>query len=200
MIEELLQGLESGKPRVRYAAAKALRQCSEQDPARLYPHIDRFIALTEGDNTFLRWGSQRILGNLAAADCDHKLEAALGRILAPISGHELIGAANAIAAAARIACANPKLADRIATALLKTDRAEYATPECRNVAIGHALRALDRFFPNVRNRRHVLSFARKQLDNSRPATRKHAERFLKHWSNQPIGHCNPKSAIGGIGC
>jgi hypothetical protein len=182
MIDELLLGLESGKPRIRYGAAKALRQCSDQDPAQLYPHIDRFLALMDGDNTFLRWGSQRILGNLAAVDCDRKLESALDRILAPISQHEMIGAANAIAAAAQIACADPILADRIATALLKTDRAEYATPECRNVAIGHALRALDLFFAHVRNRRRVLSFARKQLDNPRPATRKHAEHFLKHWT------------------
>lgn len=182
MIDELLRGLDSGKARIRYGAAKALRECSEQDPAQVYPHFDRFVALMEGDNTFLRWGSERILGNLAAVDREDKFDRVLDRFLAPISGHEMIGAANAIDAAAQIARAKPHLADHIATGLLKVRRADYATPECRNVAIGHALRSLDRFFQHVRDKGPVLAFARKQLDNPRQATRRHAERFLKHWA------------------
>ncbi len=181
MIEELLLGLDSDKPRIRYGAAKALRQCSTQDPAGVYPHFDRFLALMEGDNTFLRWGSERILGNLAAVDRDNKFEDVLDRFLAPISGHEMIGAANVMAAAAQIACAKPHLSDRIAREMLKVSRAAYATPECRNVAIGHALRAFDRFFPLLQNQCPVLAFAKKQLANPRPATRRHAQRFLSHW-------------------
>jgi hypothetical protein len=38
MIEELQLDLDSDKPRIRYGAAKALRQCSTQDPAEVYPH------------------------------------------------------------------------------------------------------------------------------------------------------------------
>jgi hypothetical protein len=181
MIEELLLGLDSSDPCIRYGAAKALRQCSEQDPGEVYPHFDRFLALMEGDNAFLRWGSERILGNLAAVDCDNRFERVLDRFLAPIRGHEMIGAANVMAAAAQIACAQPHLSDRIAREVLKVSHARYAKPECRNVAIGHALRSLDQFYPHLRNKRPVLAFARKQLANPRPATRRHAERFLKHW-------------------
>ncbi len=181
MIEELLVGLDSDKPCIRYGAAKALRQCSVQNPAEVYPHFDRFLTLMEGDNTFLRWGSERILGNLAAVDRDNRFEDVLDRFLAPVTGHEMIGAGNVIAAAAQIACAKPHLSDRIAREMLKVSHATYAKPECRNVAIGHALRALDQLFPHLQNKRPVLAFARKQLANSRPATRRHAERFLKHW-------------------
>jgi hypothetical protein len=181
MIEELLRGLNSDEPSVRYGAAKALRQCSAQDPGGVYPHFDRFLTLMEGDNTFLRWGSERILGNLAVVDRDNKFDCVLDRALAPISGHEMIGAANAMAAAAQIACAKPYLSDRIAREVLKVSHATYAKPECRNVAIGHALRSLDQFFPHLRNKRPVLAFARKQLANPREATRRHAKRFLKHW-------------------
>ena len=114
MIQELLLGLDSDKARIRYGAAKALRQCSVQDPAEVYPHFDRFLTLMEGDNTFLRWGSERILGNLAAVDRENKFEDVLDRFLAPVTGHEMIGAANVMAAAAQIACAKPHLSDRIA--------------------------------------------------------------------------------------
>ena len=181
MIDELLLALNSDKARIRYGAAKALRQCSEQNPGEVYPHFERFLALMEGDNTFLRWGSERILGNLAAVDRDNKFESVLGRFLAPIAGHELIGASNVISAAAQIANAKPHLADRIAWELLKVSHARYATPECRNVAIGHALRSLDKFFPHLRNKRPILAFARKQLRNPHAPARRHAERFLKHW-------------------
>lgn len=182
MIDDLLRDLESTEARVRYAAAKSLRCLSEQHPEEVYPHFDRFVALMEGPNTFLRWGAQRILGNLAAVDRDDKLERLLDRFLAPIGRHEMIGAANAIAAAAQIARAKPHLADRIAGELLRVRRARYATSECRNIAIGHALRSLDGFFGDVRDKGPVLAFARRQLGNPRPATRRHADRFLKHWA------------------
>jgi hypothetical protein len=182
MIDELLLGLDSDQARIRYGAAKALRQSSAESPEQVYPYFDRFLELMEGDNTFLRWGSERILGNLAVVDREGKFERVLDRFLAPISGREMIGAANAIAAAAQIARAKPHLADRIATSLLKVRRARYATAECRNVAIGRALHSLDQFFQYVQNKRPVLAFARQQLDNPRQATRRHAERFLKHWA------------------
>jgi hypothetical protein len=94
----------------------------------------------------------------------------------------MIGAANAIAAAANIALAKPHLADRIVKEILKVERASYQRPECRNVAIGHAIQSFDRFFRHVGNTRPVLAFVKRQLDNSRPATRKKAERFLKRWA------------------
>ena len=94
----------------------------------------------------------------------------------------MVGAANAIAAAANVALAKPHLADRIVKEILKVERASYQRPECRNVAIGHAIKSFDRFFRHVKNRRPVLAFVTRQLDNPRPATRGKAERFLKRWT------------------
>jgi hypothetical protein len=181
-IGALFEGLGSQTPRVRYGAAKALRTVSEQAPDLLYPRWDSFVRLLDNDNAFLRWGSTRILGNLAAVDREGKLEPLLDRFFAPILGQEMIGAANAIVAAASIALAKPHLADRIVKEILKVERASYRTPECRNVAIGHAISSFDKLFRHVQNRRPVLAFVTRQLDNPRPATRKKAEKFLKHWA------------------
>lgn len=180
-IEALLEGLRSPTAGVKYGSAKSLRLLSEQSPGRLYSHFDLFFGLFEGDNTFLRWGATRILGNLAAVDREGKLDAAFDRFFAPILGRELIGAANVINAAARIALAKPRLADRISGEILKVEGASYRTPECRNVAIGHAVQSLDRFVPHVTLREPVMEFVKRQLDNPRPATRRKAERFLKRW-------------------
>jgi hypothetical protein len=134
----LADALRAPAPRVKYGAAKRLRLLSETSPEKLYSRFDMFFGLFQGENTFLRWGATRILGNLAAVDRDGKLEQVFDRFFAPIRGCELIGAANVIAAAGQIALAKPHLADRIAVEILKVDRASYRTPECRNVAIGHA--------------------------------------------------------------
>jgi len=98
----------------------------------------------------------------------------------------MISAANVIGGAARIALARPGLADRVAAEVLKVERASYATAECRNVAIGHAVSAFGEFFHVLRRQRApVLEFVRRQLTNSRPATRKKAERFLRKIGETP---------------
>jgi hypothetical protein len=158
---------------------------SEQAPDLLYPRWDSLVRLLENENAFLRWGSTQILGNLAAVDREGKLEPVLDRFFAPILGPEMIGAANAIGAAATIALAKPHLADRIVKEILKVERASYQRPECRNVAIGHAIKSFDKVFGHVKNRRPALAFVTRQLDNPRPATRKKAQKFLKRWACLP---------------
>jgi hypothetical protein len=112
----------------------------------------------------------------------------------------MIAAANVMQAAAVIAAAQPRLADTLAAGILTVGRAKYETEECRNVAIGHAIQALDRFFASIPRQRAVVSFVRRQLDNPRPATRRKAEKFLKKWvdgekKRRALGGCAP--AVGG---
>ena len=159
-----------------------LRRLSEQDPGLLYPRFDFFARLLEGEIRLLRWDSSRILGHLARVDSEGRIDKLLDRYLAPIAGNELIAAANAIQGAADIARSKPHLADRIATEIVKVSHAHYATPECRNVAAGHAIQALDRFFEHIQKKMPVLEFVESQLENPRPATRKKAEKFWTKWA------------------
>jgi len=182
---QLFECLHSGKAEVRYGSAKVLRLISERSPGLLYPHFDLFFRLFEGENTIHRWGATQILGNLAAVDEAGKFEAVLDRFLRPILGREMIGAANVIAAAAKVAAAKPALAGRIASAILGVEGARYKTPECRNVAIGHAIRAFDRIYPLVPDRKPVFEFVTRQLENTRPATRRKAEQFRRRWGLKP---------------
>ena len=70
--------------------------------------------------------------------------------------------------------------DKIAAGetILAVEKARYATPECRNVAIGHAIHALDEFFPLLQDQRAVLSFVKRQGKNARRSTRNKARKFL----------------------
>lgn len=182
-IDQLCDGLASPQARAKYGSARELVRVSEQDPELLYPRFDFFAGLLSSQARILRWNAIRILGNLARADRAHRLEKMLDRYLAPIRGPEMIAAAQTMHGAAEIARAQPELADRIARAILGVSRARYATPECRQVAAGHAMRALDHFFDAVSDKPRVRRFVAAQLANPRPATRKKAEQFLRrHFS------------------
>jgi hypothetical protein len=50
------------------------------------------------------------------------------------------------------------------------------------VAAGHAIRALEQIFTLLENRPAVMEFVRGQKNNSRPATRTKAEKFLRKWA------------------
>jgi hypothetical protein len=179
LLTEIAEGLNADKPRVKYGCAKALRLISEQRPDLLYPHFDFFARLLDHENKILQWAAAFVLSHLARVDTEDKLPAIFARYFSPIAGPVMITAANAIQGGARIAQAKPHLADRIAAEVLKVATARYQTPECRNVAIGHAIRALSAILPLLDKPAPAARFVRQQLRNRRSATRRKAQQFLK---------------------
>ena len=179
MSAPILAAVSSNIPRIKYAAMRSLRELSERDPEALYPDFDAIAALLRSQHSVLRWNAILILGNLARIDSAGKIDAILDDYLGPIDGPHLIDAANTIHGATAIAAFKPHLADRIAGRILAVERATYATPECRNVAIGHAIDALARLHDMLADQRRVELFIERQTDNTRPATRKKAEKFLR---------------------
>jgi len=193
-------GLDAPAARVKYGCLKDLRRLSEEAPQLVYADFEKFVRLLDHPNSIFRWNAAHILANLARVDRSRKLAPLVGRFLKPIRGPQMIAAANVIQAAAVIAAAQPRLADKLAAGILTVGRAKYETEECRNVAIGHAIQSLDRFFESIPRQRAVLGFVRRQLDNPRPATRRKAEKFLKKWvavetKRRALGGCAP--TVGG---
>jgi hypothetical protein len=179
LLSEVLAGLGSEEAPIKYGCAKVVRLISEREPAVLYPRMEFLVELLDSGNQILKWGAIIAIGNLAAVDSKRKIAKILDRYLEPIPGPELITASNVINGAAEIAMAKPRLTDRIVDSILKVERARYATPECRNVAIGHAIVALGRLFDRATRKDRIVRFIGKQTKNSRNATRKKAERFMK---------------------
>ena|ERR1035437_854642 len=179
LIEELLAGIGAKRAGVKFGASKALRILSEQVPDALYPHFDVFAAMLGHGNHILKWNATLTLANLARVDREAKIEAILDQYLDLISGPNMITAANAIRGAAIIGLAKPHLVRPILLRIMRVERAKYATPECRNVAIGHALRALEQLADLLPDRQLLRLFAARQLGNPRPATSAKARGFLK---------------------
>ena len=179
VLEEALEGLGAKPAPVKFGSLKVLRLVAERAPEVLVPKIDAFVDLLGSENSIMKWGALLILGELAGAAGKPRIEAILDRLLAPIPGPEMIAAANAIGAGAKAARAHPALAGRILEEILKVEGASYKTAECRNVAIGQALASLEGILDILPAKEPVLDFARRQLKNTRSATRKKAERLLK---------------------
>lgn len=179
LVTEVIEGFQAEAARVKYGCAKVLRLVSEHAPELLYPHFDLFVRLLDHENRILQWEAIFVLSQLARVDTKDRFETIFHRYFAPIPGPVMITAANVIGGAARIAVARPRWADRIAREVLKVARARYQTAECRNVALGHAIEAFDQFIALLRDREPVVRFVKGQLKNSRHATRKKAEQFLK---------------------
>jgi hypothetical protein len=177
---ELLTGLGSHHARVKLGSSKALRELSRREPELVYPHFDIFAGLLGHGNNILKWNAMLTLANLASVDREGKLDRLLDVYLAPIAGPVMITAANAMKGAALIAQAKPHLAERIAKAILRVERANYASGECRNVAIGHALKTLG----TLGDSRRLRAFARRQLDNPRRATANKARGLLSAFVRQ----------------
>jgi hypothetical protein len=179
-----MEGLGTETARVKFGCAKALRVLSETRPDLLYPQFDVFVRLLDHPNKILQWEGARVLSQLTRVDVEDKFAPIFDKYFAPIRGPGMITAANVIRGGARIAAAKPQLADLIAAEVLKVGRAHYQSPECRNVAIGHAVLALGDFFELLEHPAPALRFVRKQIKNSRPAMRRKAEQFLKGVGNR----------------
>ncbi len=176
-----MEGMTADKARIKYGCAKALRIISEQRPDLLYPQFDFFVHMLDHENKIFQWDAAFVLSHLARADDEDKIAAVFGKYFSPIPGPVMITAANVIQGGARIAQAKPYLADRVAAEVVKVGKARYRTPECRNVAIGHAILALGGILPLLHQPAPAVKFVRRQTRNPRPATRKKAEQFLKSW-------------------
>lgn len=196
LVPRLLETLDDRRARVKYGAEKVLRAVSERRPDLLLPHFDRFVALLDTDNSFIRWGAIRTFANLAAADETDRFARTFRKFFAPVTGPDMVTAATVIGGGAVIARAKPAMADRIVREILRVESAEYemhgkASPECRNVACGHAIDALDELFEAITRKKPVIEFVRRQLGNTRPAVRKKAAAFLSERALLPGLRASP---------
>ncbi len=173
-----VQELAAPSGSARFAAGKALSVTAAKNPGRVYPHFDAIAAGLASDSQIVRWNALRIIAALASADSQRKIDALLDTYLAFIRGGNLISAANAIQGAGCIAYSRPDLLRRILPVLLAVESATYETPECRNVAIGQTLAALEKLGPSVCRRRKVLAFVRRQQTNPRTPVARFAMRLL----------------------
>lgn len=182
LLPHLYVGVTGSHKRIKNAAAKTLQILSARNPKLLYAQLDFFLQLIDGDDTILKWIAIDVIGNVSSVDTKNRISKTILLTLYDLlSDESMITAAHAIAALGHIAIHKPRHRKEITAHLLRVENIER-NPECRNILIGHTIIALTEYIDQLRDKKAVLAFARRALKNSRPATRKKAEKFLRQIS------------------
>lgn len=173
------EDLSSTDPKVKYGCSRNLIAISESNPAELYPHLKVFADLLKNENKILKWTGIIVIGNLAKVDRNGKIDYLMAKLIKFLNSGNMITANNSIAALSNIALAKPEYQKLITKELLKVEHFNYDTPECRNIALGKVTLALNKFPKHIREQKIVVDFIQRLTKNTRAATAKKAEQFLK---------------------
>ena len=184
LISFLLSGVHSSKPAVRYGCSKVLMDLSEENPEKLYPHLDSFIDLLDSKYRILTWNALAIIANLTKVDADKKFDAIFGKYYGFLNNDYMVTVANVVGNSSKIAHAKPYLIPKITDELLKVEDLSigpHLTEECKRVIAQQTIKTLDSFFDRIEQKEKVIAFVKAHLDSSRKSLRTAAENFLEKW-------------------
>ncbi|UCG67986.1 MAG: hypothetical protein JSV09_09095 [Thermoplasmata archaeon] len=178
LLSEVIGGLSSDSPQVKYKCGKALKILSEENPKILYPKWANIAKLLKSDNTFMRGIGIQIISNLTRVDSKNKFEGMFDDFYGLLNDPSMICATNVAGLSGRIALAKPKLQTRITNRLVAIDKTHHGQ-ECKNIIKGKAILSFGEYFDEAKDKKKIIGFVKKETKNRRPATRKKAEKFLK---------------------
>lgn len=183
LIPQLFEGLNNSRGSIRLGCEKIIRLISEQQPELIYPYFDIFTKLLDSENNILKWGAIITISNLVSVDSKNKFDKIFKKYFSLISEKTMITAANTIKNSWKIALAKPNLTEKISKEILKAEKARYEnkgqlSPECSRIVYGHAIDSFDKFYGKIRDKRPVTDFIKRQLNNTRKAVAKKADKFL----------------------
>jgi hypothetical protein len=186
LIPELLSGISSSKPTIRYGCGKILMDISEEKPDKLYPYMDFFIKLLESKYRILTWNAIIIIANLTKIDKENKFESIFERYYSFLENDYIVTVANVVGNSGKIALAKPHLTQKITDKLLTVENISttpHLSEECKRVITEHTIKSFNMFFPQIKQKEKVISFVKKHLNSSRKTLRTESENFLKKWDN-----------------
>lgn len=182
LLPALFEGISSPNPRVKYGCAKILSNISEEAPEKLYAQMDFFIELLDGHEKILKWNALDVLANLARIDAEKKFDRIFPKYYGFLRDEAMITVGHVIDNSGKIAKAKPYLARRITNELLRVEKISltpHLTQECKNILLGKTIVAFQTYLDQIECKDDVVAFAKRQLRNSRNATRVKAEKFLR---------------------
>jgi len=182
LLSELLTGLHSVNPRIRFESAKVLRIISGRKPEMLYAQRESFVNLLDSENNILKWNAMDIISNLTTIDSHNEFDRLFKKFYGLLYEGSLITAGHVVDNSAKIALSKPKLQEELTKELLKVEKIPLPTKECRNIIIGKTINALQLYYDKIKDKEAVISFVKRQLNNPRNATKAKAEKFVKRFS------------------
>jgi len=184
LIPELLKGISSPKPAIRYGCAKILMDLSEEKPEQLYPYMDFFISLLDSKYRILTWNAITIIANLTKVDTENKFDDIFEKYYSLLDNEYMVTVANVVGNSGKIALAKPHLMNQIVEKLLTVEKISttpHLSSECKRVIAEHTIKTFDLFFPQITQKENVFAFVKKYLKSSRKTLQIESENFLKKW-------------------
>lgn len=178
LLPEIVKGISSTNPQIKFGCAKILRTVSREKPEELYHKFGFFIELLDSDNNIIKWNVIDTVANLTKVDVKNQFDAIFDKFYDLLSDESMITAAHVIDNSGKIARAKPYLTQKITAELLMLEKTPR-NQECWNILLGKAILAFGQYFEQIDSKDEVISFAERQLNNTRNATNVKAEKFLK---------------------
>lgn len=179
ILPEIFNRISSENSRVKFKSAKILRIVSEKDPEKLYSRFDFFIDLLDSENKIIKWNAIDVMANLTPVDSKKRFDEIFKKFYDLLSDESMITVGHVIDNSSKIARAKPYLQNKITKELLKVEKTQYKTSECRNILLGKVISSFGQYIDQVDNKEEMILFAERQINNSRRATRAKAEKFLR---------------------
>jgi len=170
LLPEILNGISSHKPAIRYGCSKILMDLSEENPDKLYPHMDFFVELLDSKYRILTWNAMAVIANLTKVDTKNKFDSIFDKYYSFLNDEYMVTVANLVGNSGKIAKFKPNLTQRITNELLKIENISttpHLTEECKRVITEKAIKSFDVFFDQIENKDKVISFVKKQQNSSR---------------------------------
>jgi hypothetical protein len=178
LLPKSIKGVSSPNKRIKNGTAKILRTISEDYPERLYPKFDFFVKHMNGNDSILKWLAMDTIANLAPIDKKNRIDKILSTYYELLLNESIVTAAHAVESLGKIAKAKPKHQDEITRQLFRVKKIDRGS-ECRNILLGKVILAFDGYMDQVQDKKEIISFVKRELNNSRNATSVKAEKFLK---------------------
>lgn len=179
--------LTSSDTKVKYGFVNELLSMGREHPQDLYPYLPHIVALLDSGNNILQWTGLDLLGLLIAVDTDHRIRPLLPRLYRYLNTGKMITTNHAVWALFEIAKVESDDQNEILGEILKTQEYRYDTEECKNIVYGNIIKGASAIYPNIKDestKKKFYDFIGRQTANSRNATKKKAEAFIKKYDEQ----------------
>jgi hypothetical protein len=173
--------------KVKYGFVNELLSMGREHPQDLYPYLPHIVALLDSGNNILQWTGLDLLGLLITVDTDHRIRPLLPRLYRYLDTGKMITTNHAVWALFEIAKVESDDQNEILGEILKTQKYRYDTEECKNIVYGNIIKGASAVYPNIRDegtKKKFYDFIGRQTANSRNATKKKAEAFIKKYDEQ----------------
>jgi len=182
ILEDLFEGVLSKKDEIRFNSHKVLTIISEKHPELIYSKWSFFEELLSSENNYHKFIGLNIIANLTKYDTEKKFEKIFDKYYNMLSDNSTMIVGHVTAKSGRIAKAKPNLQPKITEKLLNIDTIHKGKQI--ELVKAYVIDAFDEYVNEVKNKKEIMEFIKKQVNSESPKTRKKAKDFMEKWGKK----------------